>query len=70
MSPWLKALRDRDEFRPAMRELKDALRPIIPRYKPMPTKDEEEALVARIKFETARQDGFDLLMMHLTGERE
>ena len=51
-----------------LKELKQ-LRPVIPGYRPQETRDLEAQLVEQMKYETARQQGFDLLYLALTGER-
>ena len=56
------------KYRLVLKELKQ-LRPLIPTYRPQETRDSEAQLVEQIKFETARQQGFDLLYLALTGER-
>ena len=65
---YLKVLREYPEFQFAIDELK-AKRPVIPKYSPASSFDDEQMLLNRIKYETARQDGFDLIFLCLTGER-
>jgi len=47
----------------------DKHRPVVPRYRPTHSGEEERALLESIKFETARQDGFDLFRLFLTGNK-
>lgn len=56
-------------FKGAMREIYQQLRPVVPVFKPGQSREEDFALLERIKFETGRKDGFDLFYFHLTGER-
>jgi len=56
------------KYRIVLKELKQ-LRPVIPEYRPQETRDSEAQLVEQMKYETARQQGFDLLYRALTGER-
>ena len=64
----LRQLNEQLEFQTIMAEmLKD--RPVIPDYKPCPTAENEQMLLARIKYEAGRRDGFDFLYRSLTGQR-
>lgn len=54
-------------FKGLMQELK-ALQPVVPSYKPG-TPQEVEMLFEQIRFESGRKEGFDLLYLVLTGER-
>lgn len=56
-------LNETPEFQVIMEELIKQ-RPIVPKWSP----DGGELLMERIKFEMARQDGFDLLKRLLTGK--
>lgn len=47
----------------------DKQRPVIPKYQPAESSEEERSLLERIKFETGRQAGFDLYRLYLTGEK-
>ena len=51
-----------------MKEMKER-RPVLPRYQPQATSEANQELLEKIKFETGRQDGFDLIYLILTGER-
>lgn len=55
-------------FRETMKELKK-LRPVVPVYKPCQTQEEMFSLLERIRFESGRQEGFDLIHLLLTGDR-
>lgn len=46
------------------------MRPIIPDYVPQDTRDKTENLMERIKFESAKRFGFDLLFHVLAGKRK
>ena len=65
---WLVELRNDPKFRQVMKEFKE-LRPFIPRFKPQASIDGSAELMEQIKFESARQDGFDLIYSQLTGDR-
>jgi hypothetical protein len=65
---WLAELRNNPKFRQVMKEMKE-LRPVLRRYQPQATSEANQELIEQIKFETGRQDGFDLIYMILTGER-
>ena len=60
------ALRDSDVFRSAMREVLE-LRPVVPAYRPCKSAEEEQQLLARIKFEAGAVQGFDMLWAALVG---
>ena len=47
----------------------DKKRPVVPTYEPTESSEEERALLERIKFETARQRGFDLFRLLITGTK-
>lgn len=68
MNEALRLLRERPEFQMALKSVR-MQRPVIPQYRPGKTPEEEQNIVNRIKFETGRQDGFDLLFTFLTGEK-
>ena len=56
-------------FRETMKELLK-FRPVVPAYKtPSHSKEEEFSLLERIKFESARKEGFDKIYLLLTGEK-
>jgi len=65
---WLTELRNDPKFRQVMKEMKER-RPVLPRYQPQATSEANQELLEKIKFETGRQDGFDLIYLILTGER-
>lgn len=65
---YLTLLREHEAFKLALEELAK-YRPVIPRYSPASTLEEEEHSLRRIRYESGRQDGFDLLMMYLAGEK-
>jgi hypothetical protein len=64
----LKALQEDPKYQAVMAEV-FTQRPGIPRFSPQQTSAENEALVEKIKFEAARQIGFDLLYTLLTGQQ-
>ena len=68
LSELLKALRGQLEFVAVM---EDAVkqRPVVPAYHPCLTADEEYRLVATLRTQSARREGFDLLFFALTGKR-
>ncbi len=68
MNELLKALRESREFKIIMEGVKEN-RPIVPAYKPQKTIDETQNVIERIKYESARQEGFDLLYQTLTGHK-
>ena len=55
-------------FKGLMAEMKKH-RPVVPAYKPCQSREEADSLMERIKYESGRQEGFDLLFLRLTGER-
>lgn len=65
---FLAQLKGDGKFKLVMKNVKEA-RPVIPSYRPQETRDMEAQLVEQMKYETARQQGFDLLYQILTGER-
>ena len=65
---FLSELRSNPLFRESMNEIKK-FRPVVPAYKPAQSQEESVSLMERIKFESGRQDGFDLIYLLLTGDR-
>jgi hypothetical protein len=65
---FLSELRENPLFQEAMKEVKK-FRPVVPRYKPGMNTEENSSLIERIKYESAREEGFDLIYLILTGER-
>lgn len=65
---FLKHYRDDPTFRQMMREIFAEHRPVVSRWKPQATQDENVRLMEEIKFTQAQQQGFDLLHQILTGE--
>jgi len=65
---FLTVLREHECFATAIKFV-ESHRPVVPRYSPGGTKEEEEQIIRKIKHETARQDGFDLALRLLTGEK-
>lgn len=61
------ALRDVPEFRAVMNSML-LHRPIVPAYRPQATADAQQMHVEDIKFQSAKQEGFDLLFLALTGK--
>ena len=68
MQDLLLKLRSTNEFRLIMAEMKKK-RPTVASYEPGKTKDEEEAVTNRLKFQSGMQKGFDLLFIALSGEK-
>lgn len=66
MNDLLAQLRQSPEFKIIMAEMVKS-RPVIPRYAVQETVGDGTLLLEKIKFETARQDGFDLLFGKLAG---
>ena len=66
---FLSELRISPRFHSLVKELQDA-RPVVPAYKPGQSQEETISLLERIKFESGRKEGFDLVMLLLTGDRE
>lgn len=64
----LAELRANQIFHRLMKELRALSRPVVPGYRPGST-EEIAMLVEKIKYETGRQEGFDLIYLYLTGER-
>jgi hypothetical protein len=64
----LKALRDSPEFKIIMDGVKKD-RPVVPSYKPQKTMDETANMIENIKYQSAKQEGFDLLHQILTGQK-
>jgi hypothetical protein len=56
-------------YRGAIKELCQMLRPVVPAFKPTHSQEENFSLLERIKYESGRKEGFDLLYLHLTGDR-
>lgn len=66
----LQDLRLNQHFRAALKELKELHAPVVPVYKPGQSQEETFSLLERIKFESGRKEGFDLLYLLLTGDRD
>ena len=64
----LKKLNAMPEFQAVMAESKQH-RPIVPEFKILKTRDEQEHLLDQIKFQTGRRDGFDFLFRLLTNQK-
>ena len=65
---WLVEIKNDPKFKQVMKEFKE-LRPVVPKYKPQQSMESSAELYERIKYESARQDGFDLIFLYLTGEK-
>lgn len=65
---FLQELRLNPLFKQAMKDMQQ-FRPVVPAYKPGQSREEADSLIEMIKFESGRQQGFDLLHLYLTGER-
>ena len=68
MSDLLDELRKNPEFSAV---LEDSLkhRPVIPAFVICDTKDQQETVIEKIKYFTARRDGFDSLYQFLSGRK-
>lgn len=66
MRELLKQLRETPGFNEVMDEL-NKYRPLVPLYRPGESIEESQRLLEEIKFQSGRQDGFDLLFRALTG---
>jgi len=60
--------REDPTFRKLMDEIRIEHRPVVSKWKPQGTQDENSRLMEEIKFTQAQQQGFDLLHQILTGE--
>jgi hypothetical protein len=68
MSDLLNEVRKSPEFQAVMDEaLKH--RPVVPAFVICDTKDAQEMVIENIKFQTARQNGFDFLYQFLVGRK-
>jgi hypothetical protein len=56
-------------YKGAMQEINQMLRPVVPAFRPSQSQEENFSLLERIKYESGRKEGFDLLYLHLTGDR-
>ena len=66
---YLQDMRVNPKFKGLMKFIAENQAPIVPAYKGSQTKEEEFALVERIKFESGRREGFGLFYLFLTGEK-
>lgn len=67
---FLHHFREDQTFRTLMRELYAEHRPVVVKWRPQPTQDENARLMEEIKFTQAQQQGFDLLHQILTGDKD
>lgn len=67
MKELLKQLREMPGFDLVMDGLKQ-FRPVVPSYKPGESLEDSARIIEEIKFQSGRQDGFDLLYRALTGK--
>lgn len=65
---FLQELRLNPLFKQAMKEIQK-FRPVVPAYQPCQSREEADSLMERIKFESGRLEGFDLIYLILTGDR-
>ena len=65
---FLQELRLNPLFKEAMKEVQK-FRPVVPAYKPGQSREEADSLIERIKYESGRLEGFDLVYLILTGDR-
>jgi hypothetical protein len=65
---FLQELRFNPLFKEAMAEVKK-FRPVVPEYKPCQSREEADSLMEKIKYESGRKDGFELIYLLLTGDR-
>jgi hypothetical protein len=56
-------------YKKAMQEISEMTRPVVPSFKPGMNQEENFSLLERIKYESGRKEGFDLLYLRLTGDR-
>jgi len=61
-------VRANPHFSEVMKEVKSR-RPVVPAYKACQTQEEQFSIMERIRFESGRQEGFDLIYLLLTGDR-
>lgn len=66
MKDLLKQLRETREFQVIMDELVST-RPVVPAYTPQKTRDETENLIERIKHESSRKQGWEMLYLAIVG---
>jgi hypothetical protein len=66
---FLQELRINPFFKEAMKEVLKR-RPVVPAYQPCQSREEADSLMERIKYESGRKEGFDLIYLLLTGDRE
>ena len=55
-------------FQGLMKEINES-RPVVPAYRPCQSQEETFSLLEQIKYESGRQQGFDLIFLLLTGDR-
>jgi len=67
MRALLKQLQESPDFQVVMDSMKQ-FRPVIPAYRPDSTTEADRALIEQIKYQSGRQDGFDLLFKFLVGK--
>ena len=65
---FLQELRLNSLFRGLMEELKKGYRPVVPAYQPG-SPEEIASLLEKIKYESGKLAGFDLIYFVLTGDR-
>lgn len=65
---WLIEIKNDPKFKVVIREFRE-LRPLVSRFKPQGSVEANNELLERIKYESGRQDGFDLIYLQLIGEK-
>ena len=65
---WLAEIRNDPKFKQVMKEFR-TLRPPVSKYRPQISQEANNELLERIKYESGKQDGFDLIFLLLTGEK-
>jgi hypothetical protein len=65
---WLAEIRNDPKFKQVMKEIRQ-LRPPVSKYRPQISQEANSELVERIKYESGKQDGFDLVFLLFTGEQ-
>lgn len=66
---FLSELRENPLFQKSMQEVRQCFRPVVPAYKPGESQEETFSLMERIKYESGRKEGFDLMYLLLTGDK-
>lgn len=65
---WLIEIKNDPKFKQVMKEFREQ-RPLVSTYKPQGSVEANNELLERIKYESGRRAGFDLIFLLLTGEK-